>query len=35
MSKYIPHGALPLFIGGGDRSAVRGCEYSEEIVVRR
>ena len=29
MSKYISHGALPLFIGGGDRSAVRGCESSE------
>ena len=33
MIKYNPHGALPLFIGGGDRSAVRGCENSEEVVV--
>jgi len=28
-----PHGALPLFIGGGDHSAVRGCENSEGLVV--
>ena len=26
MMKDNPDGALPLFIGGGDRFAVRGCE---------